>query len=296
MTIAICCVTAEGVVMGADSTASFMDMGGFHYLNHNQKIFEIGENSTFSIITWGLGNLGDMSYRTLIARLADALTINKATSVQDVADRWIDLFWSEYSTRLSGDIAELKHLDSLQPFGGHSPQSGPSRSEQEESRFAQLKLGLYVGFCIGGHHDSDRVPQAFEIKFDPINGKPKADKIVIGDTRCYGAPKIFDRIIMGLDPDVRAAIIASGKWTGTPAELDQLTVGHYLYRACLPLRDAIDFVHSCVASTIKAIKFSALSQTCGGPIELGVISTDRTFRWVRHKEWDVAIDEGHRRS
>jgi hypothetical protein len=31
---------------------------------------------------------------------------------------------------------------------------------------------------------------------------------------------------------------------------------------------------------------------CGGPIEIAVISSDRKFRWVRHKEWDAAIAEG----
>jgi len=59
------------------------------------------------------------------------------------------------------------------------------------------------------------------------------------------------------------------------------------------MRDAIDFVHSCISSTIKTLKFSHLSQTCGGPIEIAVITTDRDFRWVRHKEWDAAIKEGY---
>jgi hypothetical protein len=61
----------------------------------------------------------------------------------------------------------------------------------------------------------------------------------------------------------------------------------------LPIREAIDFVHACVSSTIKAMKFStSLAQICGGPIEIAVITTDRRFRWVRHKDWDVAIAEG----
>jgi hypothetical protein len=31
------------------------------------------------------------------------------------------------------------------------------------------------------------------------------------------------------------------------------------------------------------------NKTCGGPIEVAVITSDREFRWVRHKGWDVAI-------
>jgi hypothetical protein len=55
LTIAICSLTPEGVVLGADSTASFMvPEGGFHYLNFNQKLFQIGEDSTLAALTWGL--------------------------------------------------------------------------------------------------------------------------------------------------------------------------------------------------------------------------------------------------
>lgn len=63
-------------------------------------------------------------------------------------------------------------------------------------------------------------------------------------------------------------------------------------RAKLPMRDAIDYVHSAIYCTIKAMKFSMGPQVCGGPIEIGVITSDRRFRWVRHKPWDAAIEDG----
>jgi RND family efflux transporter MFP subunit len=62
--------------------------------------------------------------------------------------------------------------------------------------------------------------------------------------------------------------------------------------AAEPLREVVDFVHTCVHSTIKALKFSHFQQICGGPVELAVISTDRNFRWVRHKEWTAAVIDG----
>jgi hypothetical protein len=36
-------------------------------------------------------------------------------------------------------------------------------------------------------------------------------------------------------------------------------------------------------STIKAMKFSNFPQTCGGPIEIAVISSDRRFRWCQRR-------------
>jgi len=65
-----------------------------------------------------------------------------------------------------------------------------------------------------------------------------------------------------------------------------------LDHASIPIRDAVDFVHTCIHSTIKALKFSRYSQVCGGPIELAVITTDRASRWIKHKGWDAAIEEG----
>ena len=59
----------------------------------------------------------------------------------------------------------------------------------------------------------------------------------------------------------------------------------------LPIREAIDFIHTSIYSTVKGLKFSRLDQVCGGPIEIAVITSDRLFRWVRHKEMDAAIQE-----
>ena len=71
MTIAMCYLSPEGVVLGADSTASHTNADGlFHYFNHNQKVFEIGEDSTLGMLTWGFGGLLEVSYRTLIANVA----------------------------------------------------------------------------------------------------------------------------------------------------------------------------------------------------------------------------------
>ncbi|OGV98196.1 MAG: hypothetical protein A2Z59_03455 [Nitrospinae bacterium RIFCSPLOWO2_02_39_17] len=43
--------------------------------------------------------------------------------------------------------------------------------------------------------------------------------------------------------------------------------------------------------TVKVEKFKFGPPTCGGPIEIGFISTDRFFRWVRHKPFYSAIIE-----
>jgi hypothetical protein len=97
VTIAACFVTPEGVVFGADSTTTALTPVGPHYLNHNQKIFEIGAGSTFGAVTWGLGGLVVKSHRGMLALLADDLAKNAPNSVEEVAQRWADQFWTDYT-------------------------------------------------------------------------------------------------------------------------------------------------------------------------------------------------------
>jgi hypothetical protein len=289
VTIAACYVTPEGVVFGADSTASAMLSGGFHYFNYNQKVFEIGEfeQGTLGIVTWGLGGLGIKSYRTLLALLNDDLLANPPKDVTDVATRWADLFWTDYSPLL----VRCRALHAKPAFVKSSKVNPLARTEAEEEELDQLKRGLFVGFCIGGYTMPTRTPEAFSLSFDPLLGKPSP--VPIGMTWAFwGAPNMIKRLVFGCDDELKDAITNSGKWNGTPAELEALIDRHKLATPYLPIRDAIDFVHACIFSTIKAMKFSNLAQICGGPIELAVITTDRRLRWVRHKDWDAAISDG----
>jgi len=294
MTIAVCYPSPEGIVLGADSTiSSFQPPNGFHYFNHNQKLFEIGQDSTFGIVTWGLGGFGPVSYRTLIAELADDLEAKKPADMLDVATRWSKLVWDAYSTSalLKPAIDNYKVLNAKAVHDPNASASPTMRTKDEEETFTQLRMGLPVGFCIGGYVPRARVPMAFEVMFDPLlAAAPTPQKVV--SIRFWGAPRMIDRLLLGADAELKNAILLSNKWTGTDQELTDIMLKNGLTHGVLPIRDAIDFVHTCIYSTIKALKFSSFSQICGGPIELAVITTDRKFRWVHHKAFDTAILEG----
>jgi len=292
MTIAMCSIVAEGVVLGADSTSSvFYDKTGFHYFNHNQKLFEIGENSTLGLVTWGLGQIGTASYRTLVAELNDSFIANPATSVADVSQRFAALAWPRYSTQFAVEMIEAHTLSALQP---HNPLAEPfpgMRTEDQEKQLHALLIKLTVGFCIGGYVLPDRTPMAFEIILGPTAVAVPVPR-QLQEISFWGAPNFILRLVNGWDNDLKASILASGKWNGSASDLEAVLNQNALHAGTSTLRDAIDFVYSSIHSTIKALKFSSLNQICGGPIELAVISTDRPFRWVRHKKWDSAITDG----
>lgn len=265
-------------MLGADSTTTYSGGEGHHFFNHAQKLFEIGEGSTFALVTWGLASFNGSSYRTLIAQLADSFASAPPASVSDVADAWVALAWPVFSA-----MPEVLRVQALH--------AAATRTQDEEDEYNQLKAGLVVGFCVGGYCLPDRVARAFEIIFDPL-ATPTPAEIPALSQKWWGVPNIISRMIYGSDVNLRTAVLNSGHWTGTPAQFDSILAQQALSHPILPIREAVDFVHSCIRSTGKAMKFSINPQFCGGPPEVAVITTDRAFRWVRHKSWDTAIIDG----
>lgn len=51
----------------------------------------------------------------------------------------------------------------------------------------------------------------------------------------------------------------------------------------MPLRDAIDYIHFLVYSTIKHYKFTPGPPVCGGQVEIAVVTLDRGFRRILTK-------------
>lgn len=292
MTIAACYLSPEGVVLGADSTSTYALSGGEHHFNYAQKLFEIGDGGTLGIVTWGLGGLSVGSHRTLVARLADDVRCNAAASVRDVALRWIDQFWAQYTSSLAAEIQTCNALAAKPPFNPASPLQAGARTIIEEIHLLTLLNTLPVGFCLGGYMPSDRKPDAYQINFHPTSPKPVPLQVPLGHS-FWGMPTLISRLIKGCGDEVRQSILNSGKWQGTPADLDAIIRQNSLsHPENVPIREAIDFTHACLLTTIKAMKFSHQPQRCGGPIEIAVITTDRPFRWVLHKTWASAIREG----
>ncbi len=284
MTIAACYLSTEGVVFGADSTSTFPSTFGVprHY-DHGQKIFEIGyRDSTLGIVMWGLGGLVGLSHRTLIAQFAEQNLHHATTTIEDVANRFAQFFWREYTTRQATQILRLRHLV-----------ASPVLTADEQKERDGLLGNLAGGFCLGGTLLHDRTPAAVEVTYDPLGAGPGVRPLQFGETSFWGVPNIIRRMLVGIDPVLYTAILTSGRWVGTPGDLSNLVnQGQLVLPGILPLRDAVDWVYSSVYSTIKAMKFSQLSPVCGGPVEVAVITTDRPFRWVCHKGLDAAISYG----
>jgi hypothetical protein len=160
MTIAACYLSPEGVVLGADSAATFGSRNHFFY---EQKIFEIGKEgeSTLGMTLWGLASMGEISYRTIIARFSDEVTGNPNQPVKDLAERWRTLFWDVYSTELKDVIDRISILKAI-----------VKPTEEEAETLDDLVSGYSGGFCLGGYSLPDRIPKAFAITYSPDQAMP----------------------------------------------------------------------------------------------------------------------------
>src|SRR6185437_1353298 len=100
MTIAVCHVAGEGIVLGADSLRSRVHVTaegaiaraeGFE---HQQKVFALGES--LGVVCWGMSEFEDTSHRVIAARVADDLRARPATSVVEVTQRHLAAMWPSY--------------------------------------------------------------------------------------------------------------------------------------------------------------------------------------------------------
>lgn len=289
MTIAACYVSTEGVVLGADSsvTLTVAEPGQPSYMRHYnfaQKVFQIGEHSTLGIVFWGQAGTPRMSHRGTIARFANHLRDRPPLpDMAAVATEWAGFFWGVYKDAFAAEIQLVSDLDAK-----------PNQTPQEKEMRKTIVHQHTVGFCIGGNLEHDLTPRAFEVVCGPhLTVAPQAKEIPVGQSRFWGAPLVLLRVLKGIDPQVLRDIQASGKWTGTEADIKAITDRYaYSLLTVLPVREAVDYVHSAIYTTIKAMKFSQLPPICGGPVELAVITADRHFRWVRHKSLDAALIDG----
>ncbi len=256
-----------------------------HHFEFGQKVFQVGENSSIGAVTWGLGAISGTSHRTLLSELADKLSESPPKSMAEVAEKWSRLLWDNYTSALPDLIRRYAELQKKKD----------DRSPEESNEYFELANLGFCGFAIGGYVSPNRKPQAFEVSVHPgLSAPPAPRPIPSGTTEFWGWPNLINRLIWGVDERVFDAILETGKWSGTDDELAKLLLSQSLLQPTkLPIREAIDWVHASIYTTIKAMTFSHFAPYCGGPIEIAVISSDRRFRWVRHKSFDAAIENHH---
>lgn len=275
MTLAAAYLTSEGVVLGADSTtvvqvaAQGDDQPRVgQLLDHAQKVFEVGEPGAgrLALCTWGDGSVCGTSHRTVVARLMEAVD-DRTTSVEEAV----------------GLLADIVAKAAADPQDATQPMS-------------------FLGYYLGGWDPGSHEPHCFRVEFNAGNDGPKVTGLNIGEASFSGSPEYFNRLFRGFDLRLPQMLFdelhrmnpsVSSDYADELARAFEKVAEKLVlvgYRD-LPIREAIDYVHTYLHITIKGAKFRFGPQLVGGPIEIGFVSTDRRFRWVCHKAHSSAVFE-----
>src|SRR4030095_2070393 len=133
----------------------------------------------------GLGNLNNVSYRTLIAQFADALVKTPVNSLEEAAARWNEHFWHAYATEYKSLLDRVHDLNAK-----------PNRTPVENDELRFYVQTLSGGFCLGGNLLHDRTPTAFEIPYSPVaTGPQPARALSPGSTSFWGWPNLMERLL-----------------------------------------------------------------------------------------------------
>lgn len=99
-----------------------------------------------------------------------------------------------------------------------------------------------------------------------------------------------------VNKEIKRSNIENGKmryasiWSGEQAAITKLLNGQppmLVNHVLMPLKDAIDFADFLVDLTIKSQRFEMKMATCGGDIDILVLTKDESF-WYRHKVFKPA--------
>lgn len=284
MTIAACHLSPEGVVLGADSATTISGgIRGDCHLDYAQKVFEVGPcGSSLGLVTWGLGQIGGDSHRTIAACLGAQHASKPFMTMHDVAQALANDLQARFGAAHAAEIQLFQDLETKVKAGTASP--------QEVDDYAILFQAGSGGYCIAGRVAGHGACQAFQILWGLNLPVPTITELTQEAPWFWGVPQIMQRLLFGVDSQIIADIMQTNKWQGSPQELIDVALRNQLiFPRLLPIREAVDWVHTVIHTTIRGTKFAKWPHWCGGPVEIAAITTDRPFRWVRHKSLDAAI-------
>jgi hypothetical protein len=261
MTVAILIATREGAVLGTDSTTTLTlrQRGAdrvVQLFNSAQKVFEVGpvatrfvagESFAGAVAVYGDGTFGPLSWRCFVSEFY-CRRVGPAGGALDLPRELLDFAQAKW--------AELQRA-------GKVPPERPIPD-----------AGLLVAAAGKGHYrvHGGRV----------VIRQASIEPAEVGTIQFGGDATAATRLLYGYDgrlPEaLRRAGLDAGKFEQCAGAFRMALNLDYM-----PLRDAIDFAHFLIYSTIKLHRYRGIAAFVGGPIEIAAVTADRGFRWIVHK-------------
>ncbi len=274
MTIVVTLKVTDGIVLAADSAATFYlpaAAGGTiaKIYNHANKIFNLRKVWPIGALTYGYGGIGASSIETL------SKDLRKKFSDENDKDYYLDksnFTIQEVATKARKFLYEENYLKT---YPTPPPDFG-------------------MGYRICGYSANAPLAEVWEFV---IVGAVCADPYKIQDAdefglRWAGENEALDRLHYGTTIGIKKWLVDRG--LAQPGDIETHFsdfINHFgitLALPAMPIQDAIDVARFAVETAAKYAKYGLRHETIGGPIDIAAITKHENFRWVARKHYYTA--------
>jgi hypothetical protein len=218
-----------------------------------RKLFELRTKPGVGVLTYGAGNIGPRSVGSLIEEYSDRVEAN--TTVARIAEGLRDHIRPVYQ----------------QQFGALPVNQQPA-----------------MGFYVAGY--SQEGPGGLELEFMLPQGEVTDPRPNGGYGASWrGVPVPFGRLYSGIDGRVYDILAHAGVAQEAIERLRQEAnqLASPIAFDGMPVQDAIGFCKFILDTTIGVCTYEVGVPSCGGPLQLAVITKRDGFMWVAKPEYSI---------
>jgi len=253
MTIALDVKVNAGLVLAADSASTVMvrvpsgQVMVVRSFENARKLFQV-QMAPIGILTWGIGGIGEISVEETVLAFTPRSAV--PISVQAIAEDF---------------RAYVKAL--------------------YDKSFEKWPNKPALGFMICGFSTGETRGEEYQVIFPEGNLTMVRNLDEFGLT-WNGQIEAITRLEKGHGMGIQQAFQVMGvtqeqiqKFMGAQPQF--LEAG--LFDPVMPLQDAVDLARFLIQTTIQFERFKPGAPTCGGPVDLAVITHRAGFKWVAQK-------------
>jgi hypothetical protein len=256
MSIVVCVRVYDGIVLGAESmTQLFGQVSGQQQFikaySNARKLYQIGKLPV-GILTYGAGNVGQRSIESFVDEFGE-VGGHESLTIEELATKFRDFFNHYY-----------------------------------QDQFAQMEPGQQpqIGFYVAGYSPNERIGADREFIF-PIGqvARPRVTEFG-GSWRGISMP--LTRLLVGIDPRLMGIMQAQGISQDVIQQVQQQVIanlGTPIAFDGMPVKDAIGYCRFMLETTIAIATYEIGVPTCGGPLQIAVITKSDGFRWVSRPDF-----------
>jgi hypothetical protein len=269
MTIVVSVKVTDGIVLAADSAATFYvpwhNGTVTKIYNNANKIFNLRKLWPIGAVNYGAGGIGKVSAETL------SKDLRRRFSDPDNADYHLD----QNSYTIEEVAVKARRLFFQETYAAaalHDPMPD-----------------FYLGYRVCGYSANADLPEIWEFV---IQGAacPAPQQVQARDefgVRWEGQREALDRLFLGAPAGMEKWLVDKGLAKAEGARTLHLDFikqfAAPLWLPAMPIQDAIDLAKFAVETAEKFARFGMQEETIGGPVEVAAITKHEGFKWIARK-------------